>query len=211
MKRKPKVTIKVTTAAVLELVKFSEEQAPYSYDNYASWSAVCKWLLEQGYTKHEAAAVLSSKHMRWAADRSNKRYGKNTAKDFAAYWAAYLGDAKEVEELVVGTFGTEYLPPKPLPKVKVPALESSYIVRLEVRTMAVGPLEAAALALSVVRASKPGPEDASLTAGEFVVKVSRDHFSPHAWVAVPFAPGVVIAQERKMFGAGPQLTGKAKR
>jgi hypothetical protein len=57
----------------------------YSRDQYTSWSACIAVLANANMTQAEAQAVLMSKHMRWAADMSNKPAGKVTSSDLVRY------------------------------------------------------------------------------------------------------------------------------
>lgn len=57
----------------------------YSCNRFADWSGCVKLLADRGYNENQAEAILRSKHMRWCADGSSKRYGKATVKDLAIY------------------------------------------------------------------------------------------------------------------------------
>ena len=57
----------------------------YSEDRYDSWPAVAQTLLNMGYSMVEAEAIMLSKWTRWAADDSDKPYGKVTAQDLV-HW-----------------------------------------------------------------------------------------------------------------------------
>jgi hypothetical protein len=54
----------------------------YSFDRYASWTAVCNALVKEGYTDDQVEAIVMSKWARWAADQAagNYAYGKFPAK-----------------------------------------------------------------------------------------------------------------------------------
>jgi hypothetical protein len=96
-------TPKPTRAAIDALAERSSDA--YSFDRYDSWRACAALLLRRGHTEREAEAVLRSKHMRWAGDASNARYGRVTSADLARYIARYKGWEREVADLVAGTFG----------------------------------------------------------------------------------------------------------
>jgi hypothetical protein len=68
---------------LLELIEASESS--YSYDRYANWKAVCKFMLSKGFTVEEAATILNSKWTRWAGDSCDKAYGKVTSKDLERF------------------------------------------------------------------------------------------------------------------------------
>jgi hypothetical protein len=57
----------------------------YSADRYTSWTACAKVLLGLGYDAPQTEAILRSKMTRWAADFSNKRYGKATSADLKRF------------------------------------------------------------------------------------------------------------------------------
>lgn len=61
-------------------------QDAYSRNRYtdAAWTRIAGLLLTQGFNPEEAAWVLNSKHMRWAADAANRSHSA-TANDFVAY------------------------------------------------------------------------------------------------------------------------------
>lgn len=82
----------------------------YSSDRYASWTAVAKKLLGEGYNDLEVEAIMRSKWTRWAADMSDRPYGKVPASAIVVYIVndkTRRGDAAvraEVAELVAQTF-----------------------------------------------------------------------------------------------------------
>lgn len=78
----------------------------YSFDRYKSWSACAIVLQNLGYNSLETEAILRSKHMRWAADCSNKPYGKATSSDLLRYIKEpkHKFNQAEVDSLVRGTF-----------------------------------------------------------------------------------------------------------
>lgn len=53
----------------------------YSFDRFTSWTAVAEMLLRRGYDHKQAEAVMRSKWTRWAADASDKKFGKARAYD----------------------------------------------------------------------------------------------------------------------------------
>ena len=65
--------------------------------------AVTQWLLERGYDERETEAILRSKHMRWAADMSDRDYGSNDTSTLAKYLERYQIKATDLAELVEGT------------------------------------------------------------------------------------------------------------
>ena len=78
----------------------------YSFDRYSNWVAVLKMLRRRGFTEREAEAIVRSKWTRWAGDCSTNRYGRFTSSDLARFLDS-MGERlpREVEKLVVGTFG----------------------------------------------------------------------------------------------------------
>lgn len=84
----------------------------YSFDRYSTWRG-CAWLLAlRGYNARQIEAILRSKWMRWAADRFN-RHDRIPARaiiefiDDAVKARSADAIAREVEELVAGTFEGE--------------------------------------------------------------------------------------------------------
>lgn len=57
----------------------------YSMGRYRSWEACARMLQKRGYTDAEVEGILRSKWTRWAADWSDKPYGKTTAADLAKF------------------------------------------------------------------------------------------------------------------------------
>ena len=80
-------------------------EGAYSENRYRSWPAVAKALLGRGYTEHEAAAIMLSKWVRWAADGHGGRYGSVPAKAILNYIDDPRNQATKeaVAELVEGT------------------------------------------------------------------------------------------------------------
>lgn len=78
----------------------------YSYDRYASWGACAAILLRRGFSEKEAEAILRSKWTRWAADSSEKPYGRATSNDLASFLdrGGFVPGHARVTELVAGTF-----------------------------------------------------------------------------------------------------------
>lgn len=82
----------------------------YSRDRYATWLGVARMLLARGYSNREAEAVMRSKWTRWAADASDKKYGRVAARDLATWLDAGVhtyARPSEVAALVSGTFPQE--------------------------------------------------------------------------------------------------------
>jgi hypothetical protein len=76
----------------------------YSFDRYASWTAVAAALLRMGLTEKQAEAVMRSKWTRWAAD-AHGTYDNVPAKAIVAFTEKQGMD--EVRKLTLGTFGVE--------------------------------------------------------------------------------------------------------
>lgn len=57
----------------------------YSATRYGSWQEVARRLLRMGFTEAETEAVMRSKITRWAADASDKPYGKVPAQAVEDY------------------------------------------------------------------------------------------------------------------------------
>jgi hypothetical protein len=64
-------------------------------------------LRKRGYDDRQVEAIIRSKWTRWAADGSDKRYGYNNSADLARFLDKQSNLAKEVAELVQGTFPSE--------------------------------------------------------------------------------------------------------
>ena len=83
----------------------------YSAGSYASWVAVVRLLDTRGFNRYEAEAILRSKVTRWARDCFGEGDGKaNTSNTLAKYLDSnnITPRSKEVNELVMETFGKEY-------------------------------------------------------------------------------------------------------
>lgn len=91
-----------------DIKEFNEELSDaYSTDNYnGTWIPCIKMLRKRGYDDRQVEAIIRSKWTRWAADSSDKRYGRNNSKDLARFLDAQKNLAAEVADLVVGTFGS---------------------------------------------------------------------------------------------------------
>jgi hypothetical protein len=94
---------RITRAAAAALADKTADA--YSFDRYTSWTACAAMLLRRGHSAMEAEAILRSKWTRWAADVADKRHGRATAADLAAYMDKYESP-KSLREIVVGTFPT---------------------------------------------------------------------------------------------------------
>lgn len=71
---------------MLTIQELSEKTSDaYSYDRYNSWEACIKKLRSLGCNDYEVEAILRSKWTRWAADASNKPYGKASSNDLVNY------------------------------------------------------------------------------------------------------------------------------
>lgn len=57
----------------------------YSFGRYNSWEACIKKLRKAGYDDMQVEAILRSKWTRWAADASDKPYGKASSVDLINY------------------------------------------------------------------------------------------------------------------------------
>ena len=83
----------------------TETEGAYSFDRYVSWTAVAKKLIAFGCNDQEAKAIMLSKHTRWAADSSNKPYGRATGADLIKHLTVSKTSRSEIQKLVAGTFG----------------------------------------------------------------------------------------------------------
>ena len=102
----PKTKIQVTPSEAVKIAEKCEDA--YSFDRYASWSAVAKMLARRGLNAREIEAIMRSKWTRWAADISNNRYGHVTAKDLARFIDNDRGvNQAEIDQLVRETFDCE--------------------------------------------------------------------------------------------------------
>jgi hypothetical protein len=72
--------IKTQAAALVKRTKDA-----WSFNRYASWSAVAAALLLRGYTPIAAEAILCSKLTRWAADTRPTLRGRASALDLLRY------------------------------------------------------------------------------------------------------------------------------
>lgn len=83
-------------------------QDAYSVDRYTSWAAVAQLLLDRGYDDKQVEAILRSKWTRWAADASDKPYGKATSTHVAAWldktFLTRAAERKDVEMLTRESF-----------------------------------------------------------------------------------------------------------
>jgi hypothetical protein len=80
----------------------------YSFDTYgeSGWRGAIAMLVRRGYDDRQIEAILRSKWTRWAGDMSNKPHGRNNGADLARFLDTAKGTtAKDVDELVIGTFG----------------------------------------------------------------------------------------------------------
>lgn len=68
----------------------------YSVDRYRSWRACAAALLGLGYTESQAVEILRSKITRWAADVSDKPYGRATALDLVKFLRDTRGSMAEI-------------------------------------------------------------------------------------------------------------------
>jgi hypothetical protein len=95
----------------LSVKDFAEQLSDaYSTSNYnGNWSPCIKMLRKRGYDDRQIEAIIRSKWTRWAADGSSKSYGKVNSKDLAKFLDKQSNLAKEVAELVKGTFPSEGL------------------------------------------------------------------------------------------------------
>lgn len=57
----------------------------YSRNRYTSWNACIAALANKNFSFGEAQAILMSKHMRWAADASDKPFGRANSSDLLRY------------------------------------------------------------------------------------------------------------------------------
>lgn len=74
---------RVTQEQISALAKRTEDA--FSFERYASWSAIVTALLRRGYTEAQVESILRSKIMRWAADHRSARYGRATANDLLRF------------------------------------------------------------------------------------------------------------------------------
>jgi len=90
-----------------DIKEFNEElQDAYSTDNYnGTWIPCIKMLRKRGYDDRAVEAIIRSKWTRWAADHSDKSYGRNNSADLARFLDNTSNLAAEVADLVQGTFG----------------------------------------------------------------------------------------------------------
>lgn len=94
-----------TTRETVDRLARQTEDA-YSYGRYPSWKAVIAMLLRRGYSEREVEAILRSKWTRWAADQSDRPYGRVPAQALIDF----IDDPRNrctreaVAELVRGTF-----------------------------------------------------------------------------------------------------------
>ena len=66
---------------------FQSTQDAYSFSNYVleEWLKCIKLLQEMSLSDEEIEGFLRSKHMRWAADNSDKDYGQNDLSTMSEY------------------------------------------------------------------------------------------------------------------------------
>ncbi len=89
-----------------DIKEFAEELSDaYSTDNYNNnWIPSIKMLRKRGYNDLQVEAIIRSKWTRWAADGSDKRYGRVNSADLARFLDAQTNLEAEVADLVKGTF-----------------------------------------------------------------------------------------------------------
>jgi len=89
-----------------DIKEFAEELSDaYSTDNYNNnWIPSIKMLRKRGYDDLQVEAIIRSKWTRWAADHSDKQYGRANSADLARFLDAQKNLAAEVADLVNGTF-----------------------------------------------------------------------------------------------------------
>lgn len=86
-----------------------ETEDAYSAGSFNSWVAVARILAKRGFNRFEAEAILRSKITRWCRDAYAKSYPASST-----CLSKYLDNnnitprCKEVNDLVMGTFGEEH-------------------------------------------------------------------------------------------------------
>jgi hypothetical protein len=81
----------------------------YSFDRYRSWPAVSEAFLKAGLDPLQAEAMMRSKHTRWAADASNRAYGRATSTDITKYITKYITNLDVVaRHICKETFGVTH-------------------------------------------------------------------------------------------------------
>jgi hypothetical protein len=95
----------------LNVKEFAEQLSDaYSTANYkGGWSSSIRMLRKRGYDDRQIEAIIRSKWTRWSADGSSKGYGYTNSADLAKFLDNQKNLAKEVAELVQGTFPSEGL------------------------------------------------------------------------------------------------------
>jgi hypothetical protein len=91
-----------------DIKQFADELSDaYSTDNYvnSNWAPSIRMLRNLGFSDANIEAIIRSKWTRWAADCSNKRYGRNTSVDLYRFLHSMNDLADQVEELTKETFG----------------------------------------------------------------------------------------------------------
>jgi hypothetical protein len=85
-------------------------QCAYMVDDYRpeSWRRIARFLLLEGFTEHEAEAIMRSKHLRWADDSEGHGAGKEpTSAAFVRYYIACrqggLDWRAEARDMAMGT------------------------------------------------------------------------------------------------------------
>jgi len=92
---------------------YEETQVAYMRDDFSdgAWRKVFEFLLKEGHAPAAAAAIMLSKHVRWADDSQGRGEGKGT--NSAAFIRYYKGVSavrqwpQEGLELARQTFGVE--------------------------------------------------------------------------------------------------------
>lgn len=86
--------------------EFNEELGnAYSTSNYnGTWIPCIKMLRKRGYNDLQVEAIIRSKWTRWAADGSDKRYGRVNSADLARFLNTMKNLDVEIAALVRWTF-----------------------------------------------------------------------------------------------------------
>ena len=89
-----------------DIKEFNEElQDAYSTSNYnGNWIPCIKMLRKRRYDDRAVEAIIRSKWTRWAADGSDKSYGRNSSADLVRFLDKTSNLDVEVADLVKQTF-----------------------------------------------------------------------------------------------------------
>ena len=88
----PKASLGLGWESIINRISDNTRDDAFSGDNYTEkgWKDIIEWMLVRNFEEDEIKLILFSRLMRWAADRSEKPWGKNNLEDFLKYDVGYF-------------------------------------------------------------------------------------------------------------------------